>query len=368
MSTIVTYNIQSRFYPLTEQGDIVIKRQLWSFLSVVLFHILVLLLFRHFIKSEILSLSSENAVLPIELEVVPSDYAEVNPEVAENQPDKSQWYSFQDQQAADTSMEENNSPVPLVDGSETSSTKIVSAEIITEETVLSPGVYQLEPNDNAPIKSEASQANPIPLTFDDLSSITQINPFEVEENKDGTDVITFKNQEEIIPDATGQKIIIPITKDALSLISEGAAKNIKDIEKNRPVPMARPKLSSEITTGPTMQSMASANKFGVIALDASFSEFGEYEQQFYSALQVGWYNEVAFYKPLDSGTQVSISFILKSDGSIDSVTVLSSSAGLIATTICESAIAKRSPFRPWTQDMIQVFGDQKELRVRFYYR
>ena len=74
------------------------------------------------------------------------------------------------------------------------------------------------------------------------------------------------------------------------------------------------------------------------ALDASFSEFGEYEQQFYSALQVGWYNEVAFYKPLDSGTQVSISFILKSDGSIDSVTVLSSSAGLIATTICESAI------------------------------
>ena len=45
-----------------------------------------------------------------------------------------------------------------------------------------------------------------------------------------------------------------------------------------------------------------------------------------------------------------------------------SSAGLIATTICESAIAKRSPFRPWTQDMIQVFGDQKELRVRFYYR
>ena len=60
--------------------------------------------------------------------------------------------------------------------------------------------------------------------------------------------------------------------------------------------------------------------------------------------------------------------ILKSDGTIYSVTVLSSTAGLIATTLCESAITKRSPFRAWTQEMIQVFGEQKELRVRFYYR
>ena len=137
------------------------------------------------------------------------------------------------------------------------------------------------------------------------------------------------------------------------------------LEKTRPMPMVRPKLSSEITKGPTMQSQASANKFGVIALDASFSEFGEYEQQFYSALQVAGIMKWPFIKPLDSGTEVSISFILKSDGSIHSVTILSSTAGLIATTICESAITKRSPFRPWTQDMIKVFGDQKELKVRF---
>jgi membrane protein involved in colicin uptake len=163
-------------------------------------------------------------------------------------------------------------------------------------------------------------------------------------------------------------VIIPITKDALTLNPQASEEDASVMKKNRPAPMARPKLSSEITSGPIMQSTASANKFGAIALDASFSEFGEYEQQFYSALQVGWYNEVAFYKPLDTGTQVSISFILKSDGSIDSVTVLSSTAGLIATSICESAITKRSPFRPWTQDMIQVFGDQKELKVRFYYR
>ena len=180
--------------------------------------------------------------------------------------------------------------------------------------------------------------------------------------------MTFQNEEALIPKTIGQSKIIPITKDALIATPKSVSERAEALEKTRPIPMVRPKLSSEITKGPTMQSQASANKFGIIALDASFSEFGEYEQQFYSALQVGWYNEVAFYKPLDSGTEVSISFILKSDGSIHSVSVLSSTAGLIATTLCESAITKRSPFRPWTQEMIQVFGEQKELRVRFYYR
>ena len=361
-------NIQSKFYPLTEPIDFKIKRHLWSLFTVVLLHVLVLLLFRYLIQSEMLKLNLENAVSAIELEILPQHYAEVNPEAVENQPDKSQFYSFRDQQAADTSLKDNNSTVPLIDGSEASSSKIVSAESVAEAPILSQGVYQLEPNNNASVKSNLGQAEPMPLTYGDVSSISQINPFNAEENKDGVDVIAFKKKEELTYDVIGQKLIVPMTKDALSITQQGAFEDAKIIEKNRPVPMARPKLSSEITSGPTMQSTASANKYGVIALDASFSEFGEYEQQFYSALQVGWYNEVAFYKPLDSGTQVSISFILKSDGSIDSVTVLSSTAGLIATTICESAITKRSPFRPWTQDMIQVFGKQKELKVRFYYR
>jgi hypothetical protein len=364
----VISNIQSKFYPLAEHTDLLSRRQWWALLGVVLLHISVLMLFRFYIKSEMLKLSLENAVLPMEVEIVPKYYAEVNPEVAENQPDKSQFYSFQDQQAADTSLKESNSPVPLVKGSEASSSKIVSAEVITEEAQLSPGLYQVTRNQKPSINSEASQAQPMPLTHSDAGSISQINPFEKAENELGVDVITFKNQKESMSDRSEQRVIIPITKDALTLNPQASAEDASVMKKNRPAPMARPKLSSEITSGPIMQSTASANKFGAIALDASFSEFGEYEQQFYSALQVGWYNEVAFYKPLDTGTQVSISFILKSDGSIDSVTVLSSTAGLIATSICESAITKRSPFRPWTQDMIQVFGDQKELKVRFYYR
>ena len=79
----MTTKIQSNSYPLTEQIDLKVKRQLWSLLAVILLHILVLLLFRYFIKSEILKLSLEDTVLPIELEIVPSYYAEVNPEAVE---------------------------------------------------------------------------------------------------------------------------------------------------------------------------------------------------------------------------------------------------------------------------------------------
>ena len=363
----MTTKIQSNSYPLTEQIDLKVKRQLWSLLAVIFLHILVLLLFRYFIQSEILKLSLEDAVLPIELEIVPSYYAEVNPEAIENKPDKSQVYSFKDQQAADTFMKEDNSPVPLISGSEAYASKIVSAEVVSKESQSSPGIYKIAANENTTMELDAGQTE-LNLTYAEAASRIQINPFELEENKAGVDVMTFKNEETFIPETIGQSKIIPITKDALSATPQSVSEGAETPEKTRPIPMVRPKLSSEITKGPTMQSQASANKFGVIALDASFSEFGEYEQQFYSALQVGWYNEVAFYKPLDSGTEVSISFILKSDGSIHSVTVLSSTAGLIATTLCESAITKRSPFRPWTQEMIQVFGEQKELRVRFYYR
>tara|TARA_B100001248_G_C27383286_1_gene458256 strand:+ start:1076 stop:2167 length:1092 start_codon:yes stop_codon:yes gene_type:complete len=363
----VTTNIQSKFYPLTEQVDLKVKRQFWSLLAVILLHILVLLLFRYFIKSEILKLTLEDSVSPIELEIVPSYYAEVNPEAIENKPDKSQVYSFQDQQAADTSMREDNSSVPLISGSEAYASKIVSAEVVSEEDQLSLGIYKIAPNNNATMKSNSGQMD-LTLTYAEAPKMSQTNPFEFEENKTGEDVLSFKNEEALISKIIGQSKIIPITKDALIATPKSVSEGDEALEKTRPIPMVRPKLSSEITKGPTMQSLVSANKFGVIALDASFSEFGEYEQQFYSALQVGWYNEVAFYKPLDTGTEVSISFIVKSDGSIHSVTVLSSSAGLIATTLCESAIIKRSPFRPWTQEMIKVFGDQKELRVRFYYR
>ena len=91
-------------------------------------------------------------------------------------------------------------------------------------------------------------------------------------------------------------------------------------------------------------------------MDASFSEFGEYEQQFYSALQAGWYQEIDFFQPIDTATRVVIQFVLQADGVIRDIEVLSSNASRIASLLCQNALSKRSPFRVWTREMVDTLG------------
>jgi hypothetical protein len=116
-----------------------------------------------------------------------------------------------------------------------------------------------------------------------------------------------------------------------------------------------------------MQSNSSARRRGALAVDATFSEFGEYERQFYAAVQTGWFQEIDFFQPIDTATQVHVRFTLHADGRVSDVEAVKSNASEIATFICETAISKRSPFRPWTREMVRVFGEERTIRVRFNY-
>ena len=134
------------------------------------------------------------------------------------------------------------------------------------------------------------------------------------------------------------------------------------------MPRARPTLSPDLIHGPVMRSEGSASRRGTLAIDATFSEFGEYEQQFYAALQAGWYQEIEFFQPIDTSTRVVVSFRITADGLIHDVELLHSTASEIATLICQTALTKRSPFRPWTKEMVKVFGQERTLEVVFHYR
>ena len=114
--------------------------------------------------------------------------------------------------------------------------------------------------------------------------------------------------------------------------------------------------------------MGSASRRGTLGIDATFSEFGEYQQQFFAALQLGWYQEIEFFQPIDTAARVVVRFRMQADGSIHDIETLHTSAGEVATFICESAISKRSPFRPWTKEMVEVFGQERTLTVSFNYR
>jgi hypothetical protein len=123
-----------------------------------------------------------------------------------------------------------------------------------------------------------------------------------------------------------------------------------------------------LITGPLLKSESSASRRGNLAIDATFSEFGEYEQQFYVAIQTGWYQEIEFFQPIDTAARVHVRFRIKADGTVDKVEAVESSASKIATVICETAISKRSPFRPWTKEMVRVFGKERWINVVFNYR
>jgi hypothetical protein len=132
--------------------------------------------------------------------------------------------------------------------------------------------------------------------------------------------------------------------------------------------LPRPRLDPKLLVGPLMQSDGAAMRRGKIAIDSAFSEFGEYQQQFLAPVLRGWYQEINFYQPIDVSARVLVRLTLHSNGEVSSVKALQTTATDIATMICESAIAKRSPFRPWTQEMVEVFGNEKTLTILFIYQ
>ena len=99
-----------------------------------------------------------------------------------------------------------------------------------------------------------------------------------------------------------------------------------------PTPRARPRLAPELLTGPLMKSRGSAANRGSLSIDATFSEFGEYQQQFYAALQLGWYQEIEFFQPIDTASSVTVRFTMYSDGRIEDVKTVQSNACLLYTS------------------------------------
>lgn len=298
-------------------------------------------------------------------------FVEANPEAPENEPDRQDQYSFRAQQAADESLNESLLDVPNVEGEEDSQ-KIVQGAM-EQLPPLTPGVYspavqpgEGEGTDGGKAGAQAAvvvpPAQPLPAPdFIQQKPVTEDGP--------GSRLETPGVGEEVVesPDPEAPINVYKPQPQTLQQQEQqgdgnGGAPDAK------PMPRARPTLSPDLIYGPVMRSEGSASRRGTLAIDATFSEFGEYQQQFYAALQAGWYQEIEFFQPIDTSTRVVISFRITSDGTINDVEVLHTTASEIATLICETALTKRSPFRPWTKEMVSVFGSERVLEVVFHYR
>jgi len=297
-------------------------------------------------------------------------YVEANPDAPENEPDRSDQYSFRAQQAADESPLTDPANQPAVDG-EVDSMKIVPGQQQQAEP-LPPGLYSpnVRPGEGEGTEGGQPGAQVLP----------QVTPPQPQPVPD------FMQQKPLATEGPGSRLEPPVEPpvDAAAVAPvepiqvyrppQAVTAEVQTGDGNggaaqaRPMPRTRPRLAPELITGPLLQSEGSARLRGALALDATFSEFGEYEQQFYAAIQAGWYQEIDFFQPIDTAARVQVRFRIQADGTVDQVKAVQSNASKIATVICETAITKRSPFRPWTQEMVQVFGQERWIHVVFHYR
>lgn len=379
---LVIEKLQPSIYPLGEAQVFRVKRFYVTIFAVFFLHGALFLIFEKALKNPAIFNSLKAEEVPFIVELESFRYVEANPEVEENSPDSNENYSFKNQQAANLLEGAQISAIPYLEGTQKDTLKIVQGDPTLKETQLSEGHYSYFKNTSTntlenPSAERGSKvvvsANKDSAPNKMLQGKIKADPINKPILKDGkgsapAKTTNLKSFSEINSNEGSDKVV-PLSADFSKPNDQIKTSNLgQSTAANRPVPMARPKLPTNITEAPLMLNYSSVHKVGAIALDASFSEFGEYEKQFYAALQLGWFNEVEFFKPLDSGTVVQVSFILKSNGAINLIEVIGTNASFLATTICENAIRKRSPFRPWTAEMVQVFGDQKKIKVKFLYR
>lgn len=316
----------------------------------------------------------------VELEFIAPDkldpellrFVEASPDAPENKPDRTDQYSYRSTQAASDVATDDLLEAPTINGEEVDSQKIIQGDLSEASMVPSTAITQVnrgsgQGNEGGARAQTVAQSRPEsqPMPAPDfIQQQPRVNEgLGSDLSQIGKGRAVFENTQ---PDAP-----INVTRRPAEVLAE---EGLNDADGGggsqtvTPQPRARPRLAPELLTGPLMKSRGSVANRGALSIDATFSEFGEYQQQFYAALQLGWYQEIEFFQPIDTGSSVAVRFTMYSDGRIDGVETVRSNASEIARVICETAITKRSPFRAWTQEMIEVFGNQRILTVRFRYR
>lgn len=285
----------------------------------------------------------------------PFNFVETNPDAPDNVPDSTENFGAQNQQAA----QENESPDmsgdrPALEGqTEIKTNQIVSGTLLEQPPPMPsvPPVQQpAEATEETPARREEiplSGYEKIPATADDGygSNIAQLPGGQadvdeyVEGEKDAPDS----------PNATGQSPRI-----------------------NPQKPMPRPTLDTTVKRARpaifTENKIGTAN-IGPTAVDARWSNYGQYLQQLIETVQIQW-DRILIQSRVypGSGTKVVVKFVLNDRGEVARIVGVDGTAGELGKQSCVSAITTRSPYGEWTDDMKRVLGESQEMTFTFYYQ
>jgi len=123
------------------------------------------------------------------------------------------------------------------------------------------------------------------------------------------------------------------------------------------------------TTGLLLRNNVGVNKVGTVAVDARFSNYGDYAQQMMEAIQSSWWDIIDRMR-LESAVRgtVVVRFKLHRDGSVTDATILHEGVPRLMALACKDAVQSPAPFDAWRADMVALFGQEDNVTITFHYR
>jgi outer membrane biosynthesis protein TonB len=144
--------------------------------------------------------------------------------------------------------------------------------------------------------------------------------------------------------------------------------------KAAPAPVAanpeRPRASLPSgTAGLLLRNSVGVNRAGAVAIDARFSQYGDYTQRMLEAIQSSWWSiiERSQFEGVQRG-RVTVRFRLHRDGTVTDATILSNEVTRVMSLACKDAVMAPAPYDIWRADMVALYGESDIVTINFYYR
>lgn len=336
----------------------------------ILFHVLLVCLAPFFPTEKITGVSGELGAfarpdpakdfdlelandVPAEKPPDPYRFVETNPDAPENEPDKTPNVSNRNQQSAQAEKPPELDPEnrPSVKGREDiqNDSAIVSGDMARPQVGAAVTAAQQFTEALQPQSAQQARAEQVPLAGLEKA---------IGNSEDGVG----SNLSQSKSPSNQAEEFAEGARDGRN--ATGGLSQIDQVD--RPTPRPRPRLTQARPT-PLQNRIAGTSNIGILGLDARWSEYGDYMQEFIEIVQSTWWSILRESRVAPkSGSSVIVTFTLTATGEVSVVSV-EETAGTAGAYTCTNAITSRQPYRKWTDQMIAVLGDRQTMTFRFFF-
>ena len=288
-------------------------------------------------------------------------FIEANPDTQINPPDKTDNFSFRDQQAAQPSISnlKTKKDLPALQGVEFSS-KVTPSSQQSSSLKKLPEVPEMQiPQNN----NQEAEKKVKPKYGSKDMQVAEL----VSTGKEGLEV--EKNEQQ------GNEKVINLSKklsEANNLQEEQKIASLQPSKMSKISARPRLRLSPELLRGPVMKTISNAPRIGALAVECRLHPYGVYVQEMLRSIENQWHHlansSLKFIQRDKLKSKISFRFQLLSDGTIKNLESLDNEEDSLPKEICRQAIASRVPYGKWTEKMIEDFGFSDIITIHFNYR